>query len=75
MNGQKALVPPPCERNLKDKKGLSNCSGLFYPSIYLYQHCTVNEKLISFDDEKGLFALGKIVQVPNHRKFVDISPY
>ena len=61
----------PNKRNLKDKKDLSNCSGLFCPNIYLYQHYTVNEKLKSFDGEKGLFALSKIVQVPNHRKLVD----
>ena len=61
----------PNKRDLKDQKGLSNCSGLFCPNIYLYQHYTVNEKLKSFDDEKGPFALGKIVQVPNHRKLVD----
>ena len=32
---------------------------------------TVNEKLKSFDDEKGPFALDKNFQVPKHRKLVD----
>ena len=50
----------PNRRNLKDQKGLSNCSGLFCPNIYLHQHYTVNKKLKSFDDEKGPFALGKL---------------
>ena len=38
---------------------------------YYNRHQLPPEKLKSFDDEKGPFALGKIVQVTNHRKLVD----
>ena len=37
------------KKNLKDQRGLSNCSGLFCPNIYLYEHYTVQEKMKSFD--------------------------
>ena len=59
------------KKNLKDQRGLSNCSGLFCPNIYLYEHYTVEEKLKSFDNEKGPYALGKIVQVPNNQKMIE----
>ena len=32
---------------------------------------TVEEKMKSFDPNKGPFALGKITQVPNHRKMIE----
>ena len=54
------------KKKLKEQKGLSGCSGLFCPNIYLYGHYTVEEKMKSFDPHKGPFALGKITQVPNH---------
>ena len=56
---------------MKEEKGLSGYSGLFCPNIYLYGHYTVEEKIKSFDPQKGSFALGKITQVPNHRKFIE----
>jgi len=62
---------------LKEQKGLSDCSGLFFPNIYLYGHSTVQEKRKSFDNDIGPFALGKIAQVPNNRKMIEnyISEY
>ena len=59
------------KKNLKDQRGLSNCSGLFCPNIYLYEHYTVKEKMKSFDNEKGPYALGKIIQVPNAQKLIE----
>ena len=59
------------KKKLKEQKGLSGCSGLFCPNMYLYGHYTVEEKMKSFDHHKGPFALGKITQVPNHRKFIE----
>ena len=56
---------------MKEQKGLSGCSGLFCPNIYLHDHYTVEEKMKSFDPNKGPFALGKITQVPNHRKMIE----
>ena len=56
---------------MKEQKGLSGCSGLFCPNIYLYGHYPVKEKMKSFDPQKGPFALGKITQVPNHQKFIE----
>ena len=61
----------PRKKALKNQKGLSNCSGLFCPNVYLYQHYTVQAKAETFNNDKGPFALGKIIQVPNHRKLVD----
>ena len=59
------------KKNLKDQRGLLNCSGLFCPNIYLYEHYTVKEKMTSFDNEKGSYALGKIVEVPNAKKMIE----
>ncbi len=60
------------KKNLKDQRGLSNYSGLFCRNIYLYEHYTVEEKMKSFDNAKGPYALGKIVQVPNHQKMIEM---
>ena len=60
------------KKSLKEQKRLSGCSGLFCPNIYLYGHSTVKEKDKSFDNDRGPFALGKIVQVPNYRKMIEI---
>ena len=59
------------KKPLKIQKGLSGCSGLFCPNIYLYGHHTVQEKQNGFDNDKGPFAMGKIVQVPNHQKLIE----
>ncbi len=59
------------KKTLKQQNRLSGCSGLFCPNIYLHDHYTVEEKMKSFDPNKGPFALGKITQVPNHRKMIE----
>ena len=63
MIPQNSKIPP--------QKGLSQRSVLLCPNIYLYDHYTVQEKNKSFDDTNGPFALAKITQVPNHRKFIE----
>ncbi len=62
----------PRSKASKNQKGLSNCSGLFCPNVYLFQHYTVQAKAETFDNEKGHSAMGKIIQIPSHRKIVDM---
>ena len=56
---------------LKDQKVLSGRSMLFFPDEYFCSHFTVEEKIKSFDTEKGPFAPGKIRQVHNVRNMID----
>jgi len=56
---------------LNSQRGISQCFVLLCPSIYMYELGTVQEKMRNFDDVYGPFAMGKVIQVPNHRKNTD----
>ena len=38
------------------------------PNIYLYDHYSPQ---LSYDKEEGTFTLEKVIQLPNHRKFIE----
>ena len=56
---------------LNNQRGISQCSVLLSPSLYMYELGTVEEKMRNFNDIYGPFAMGKVIQVPNHRKNID----
>ena len=59
------------KKMLQPQRGLSQCSALLCPNLYLYEHYTVDDKLKSYSDENGPFGLCKIIQVPNQKKNVN----
>ena len=58
-------------KKFQDQKGIAQRSVLLCPRIYLYDHYTANEKMKSFKEEEGPWALAKVLQVPNHTKMID----
>ena len=59
----------PKNLKLQVQKGLSQRSVIVCPNIYLYDRNAQNQ--LSYDKQKGPFALAKVVQVPNNRKMVE----
>ena len=60
----------PSEKKFQDQKGIAQCSVLLCPRIYL-NHYTTNEKMKTFKEDEGPWALAKVLQVPNHIKMID----
>ncbi len=55
---------------LKEQRGISQCSVVLCPRMYLFDVGTMDERLEHFDVVDGPFALGRAIQVPNQRKNV-----
>ena len=58
-------------KKFQDQKGIAQRSVLLCPTIYLYDHYTANEKMKSFKEDEGPWALAKVLQVPNYTKMID----
>ena len=56
------------KKPLQPQRGLSKCSALLCPNLYLYEHYTRDEKLKTYSNENGPFGLCKIIQIPNSKK-------